>query len=338
MKILLLLDGSNGVAYHRLYVPFARIQQDHGIVVDVSQDRKEWASLDFTQYNCVVFNRWLGDLQYNILELLAKHKIPYIIDIDDYWIIPRHNPAYQAYRKVIKNCIKDAIYYADAVMTTTPQLASVISGLNKNITIVKNCLDYSHEQWNKTTEHPLTIGWVGGISHEEDIKLLEGQIAPICEKHNARFLMCGFHENSKIWAGMEKSITGQHRLHRPEWFEHREGTTPIKYAEYYSEIDILVAPLTEDKFNRYKSELKILEAAAYNRPILCSRVEPYTNHSSNLGVFFVDHNDWMTPLDKLIKSKKWDKVGEINRAYCDDHHSLKAENILRVELLKSVCR
>lgn len=338
MKILVLLDGSNGVAYHRLFVPFARLQQDHDVTVDVSQNRAEWGDLKYTEYDCVVFNRWLGDLQYNILELLAKNKIPYIIDVDDYWVIPRHNPVYKIYRQKIKNCIKDAIYYADAVMTTTPQLAKVISELNSKVTIVKNCLDYSHEQWNKKTDHPLTIGWVGGISHEEDIKLLDGQIAPICEKHNVRFLMGGHHENDPIWARMEKAVTGKSRQERPEWFVTRTGTSPIKYGEMYSEIDICLAPLTNDKFNRYKSELKIVEAAAYNLPILVSSVEPYTNHKSNMGVFQVHNNDWVTPLEKLIKSKKWEKVGEINRAYCDEHHNLKAENAIRMALLKSVCK
>ena len=338
MKILVLLDGSNGVAYHRLFVPYSQIQLDYDIIVDVSQNRLEWGSLPFEQYDCVIFNRWLGDLQYNILEILAKKKIPYIIDIDDYWVIPRHNPVYKIYRTKIKNCIKDAIYYADAVMTTTPQLAERIADINDKITIVKNCINHKAEQWNTTTEHPLTIGWVGGISHEEDIKLLTDQIAPICEKHNVRFLMGGFHEGEPIWATMEKAVTGKSRKERPEWFVHRTGTSPIEYGKMYSEIDICLAPLTNDKFNRYKSELKILEAAAYNRPILCSAVEPYTNHKSNLGVFFVNNNDWVTPLEQLIKSGKWDKVGKINRAYCDDHHSLKAENALRVALLKSVCK
>jgi hypothetical protein len=135
---------------------------------------------------------------------------------------------------------------------------------------------------------------------------------------------------------MEKAVTGT--ANRPEWFVTAPEHRPSKYGKMYSEIDICLAPLTHDKFNRYKSELKIVEAAAYNLPILCSRVEPYTNHKSNLGVFFVDNNDWVTPLERLIKSKKWDKVGEINRAYCDDHHSLKAENAIRVALLKSVCK
>jgi hypothetical protein len=91
----------------------------------------------------------VGDLAIQHLGDTSQEKIPYIIDIDDYWVIPRHNPAYQVYRKVIKNCIKDAIYYADAVMTTTPQLASVISPLTKTSPLSRTALDYSHEQWNK---------------------------------------------------------------------------------------------------------------------------------------------------------------------------------------------
>ena len=173
-----------------MFVPFARLQQDHDVTVDVSQNRAEWGDLKYTDYDCVVFNRWLGDLQYNILEILAKKKVPYIIDIDDYWVLPRHNPAYQVYRKKIKNCIKDAIHYADAVMTTTPQLASVISPLNPNITIVKNALDYTHEQWQAKTDHPLTIGWVGGISHEEDIKLRVGKRQAPHEKSKATHFIC----------------------------------------------------------------------------------------------------------------------------------------------------
>jgi len=50
LKILVLLDGSNGVAYHRLFVPFARLQQDHDVTVDVSQNRAEWGDLKYTDY------------------------------------------------------------------------------------------------------------------------------------------------------------------------------------------------------------------------------------------------------------------------------------------------
>ena len=72
MRILVLMDGMNGVSFHRLYTPYARLQVDHGITVDVSQNQKEWADLPFDKYDCVVFNRWLGSLQYNILPIPAR--------------------------------------------------------------------------------------------------------------------------------------------------------------------------------------------------------------------------------------------------------------------------
>ena len=241
----------NGVSFHRLYTPYVKIQIDYGITVDVSVDQNEWADLPFEKYDCVVFNRWLGKLQYNILPVLAKKKIPFIVDIDDYWVLPKYNPAYKFYRAYIKNGIKDSLHYADAVMVTTPQLREKVREFNHNVHIVPNALDYNQSQWKAETEHPFTIGWVGGLSHTEDLKLLSDKIKPICEEYGARFLMCGFHENVPDWAIMEKAITGEPRHKRPEWFETRVGTKANEFGKYYSEIDICLAPLQKTQFNRY---------------------------------------------------------------------------------------
>lgn len=336
MKILVLFDGMSGVSFHRLYTPYARLQLDYDCTVDISQDKKEWADLPFEKYDVVVFNRWLGHLQYNILPILAKKKIPFVCDNDDYWVLPRYNPAYKFYKAYLKNAVKDAIHYADAVTCTTPQLAEKIQEINKNVYILPNAVDTIQRQWNAEIVHPKTIGWVGGISHLEDLKLLSGQIKPICEKYGYRFLMCGYHPNSKLWVEMERAITGEYPHNRPKWFEVREGTRADIYGTYYSEIDIVLAPLTNTKFNRYKSELKIVEAAAYKLPILVSKVEPYTNHRNNLGVFFVTNNDWTTPLTKLIESDKSKDIGLINHAYCDVYHNIAAINHTRFEVLQSV--
>ena len=336
MRILVLFDGMSGVSFHRLYTPYARLQLDYDVTVDISQNKNEWADLPYEKYDVVVFNRWLGHLQYNILPILAKKKIPFICDNDDYWVLPRHNPAYKFYRAYLKNGVKDAIAYADAVTCTTPQLAERIREINPNVFILPNAVDHIQRQWNAQTIHPKTIGWVGGISHGEDLKLLSGQIKPICEEYGYRFLMCGYHANSKMWVEMERAITGEYPHNRPEWFQVREGTRADIYGTYYSEIDIVLAPLKDDKFNRYKSELKIVEAAAYKLPILVSKVEPYTNHRNNLGVLFVTNNDWMTPLRQLIRSEKSKDVGLINHAYCDVHHNIAAINHSRMEVLLGV--
>lgn len=337
MKILSLFDGMNGVSFHRLYTPLARLQVDYGVTVDVSQKAKEWADLEFEKYDVVVFNRWLGGLQYNILPILAKKKIPFVVDVDDYWVVPKYNPAHKFYRAYIKNAVKDAMYYADAVMTTTPQLAGQVKEYNENVHIIPNALDLNQSQWKADKEHPFTLGWVGGLSHVEDLKLLSGQIAPICEKYNARFLMCGYHNGAEEWVAMEKAITGTTPDKRPSWFDVRKGTRADRYGEYYSEIDIALAPLTRTNFNRHKSELKIVEAAAYKLPIFVSNVEPYTNHRNNLGCFFVNNNDW-SEIGKLIESGKSKQIGEINYNYCNEHHNLKEINEKRLAVLESVCK
>ncbi len=85
MRILCLFDGYTGVSFHRLYTPYVRLQLDLGVEVDVSHDQNDWVNMDFQKYDVVIFNRWLGRYQYNILPILAKLKVPYIVDLDDYF-------------------------------------------------------------------------------------------------------------------------------------------------------------------------------------------------------------------------------------------------------------
>ncbi len=54
--------------------------------------------------------------------------------------------------KGIKNAIKDAIHYADAVITTTPMLAKEIRTINEKVYVVPNCLDLTHNQWSQIKE------------------------------------------------------------------------------------------------------------------------------------------------------------------------------------------
>ncbi len=105
MRILILTDGMNGVVYHRIYTPHLRLQLDGQATIDVCQSQEEWMTIDFKLYDVIVFSRWLGKYHYDILKRIADAGKPYVIDVDDYWVLPKYNPAYWAYRKGIKNAI-----------------------------------------------------------------------------------------------------------------------------------------------------------------------------------------------------------------------------------------
>jgi glycosyltransferase involved in cell wall biosynthesis len=264
----------------------------------------------------------------SIVDRCIAAKVKLIVDIDDYWNVPKYNPAYKVYKEKGKEAVLKSLKAASMVWTTTPQLAEKVKEINPNVHILPNYIDHQENQWLEKNDHPLTIGYVGGFSHLEDVKLLRGQIGEICEKYNARFLFCGYNSTDPNSAEMEYQITGSRQ--RPDWFWVGEVTSVLNYGKYYSHIDVVLAPLTETHFNKHKSELKIVEAAAYKLPILVSEVEPYTNHRDNEGVTFVKNNDWSI-IGEVIKNRK--ELGEKNYKYCLEHHNIETINQKRITLI-----
>lgn len=329
MKLLILTDGINGVVYHRLFTPHLRMQIDGQADVSVCQAPDEWLTLDYTQFDLIIFSRWLGDKHYDVLKKIADSGKPYVVDIDDYWVLPKYNPAYWAYRKGIKQAVKDAINYADAVITTTPALAKEIRTINENVFIASNCLDYSHKQWEaepiERTEK-IKVGWVGGVTHEEDLKLIADQIKGL----DIEFYICGYTPGD-IWNRIAKMIPDAKIV---------EGTSVFEYGEVYRHFDIVVAPLQDTKFNNCKSELKIVEASAYSKPIICSAVYPYLYHTANDGVLFVSRNEWKQAIQKLIDAgySVRQAMGLSNYDYCQKHHNLALHNLTRLQLYASLCK
>jgi glycosyltransferase involved in cell wall biosynthesis len=329
MKLLILTDGMNGVVYHRLFTPHLRMQIDGQADVSVCQSQEEWLTLDYTQFDVIIFSRWLGARHYDVLKKIADSGTPYVVDIDDYWVLPKYNPAYWNYRKGIKQGVKDAINYADAVITTTPALAKEIRQINENVVIASNCLDYTHKQWEAEPlprTDKIKVGWVGGVTHEEDLKLIAEEIKGM----DIEFYICGY-TPGEIWNRIAKSMPDAKIV---------EGTTVFEYGEVYKHFDIVVAPLQDTKFNNCKSELKILEASAYKKPIICSAVLPYLYHTANDGVLFLPRNQWRSGIQKLIDAGHGvrQSMGQSNYEYCKKHHNLELHNLTRLQLYKSLCK
>ena len=329
MKLLILTDGINGVVYHRLFTPHLRMQLDGHAEVSVCQSPEEWLTLDYRAFDVIIFSRWLGAKHYDVLKKIADSGTPYVVDIDDYWVLPKYNPAYPAYRSGIKQAVKDAINYADAVITTTPALASQIREINENVIIASNCLDYTHKQWEAVPMErtdKVKVGWIGGVTHEEDLKLIVDQIKGL----DIEFYICGYTPGD-IWNRIAKSMPNAKIV---------EGTSVFEYGEVYRHFDIVIAPLQDTKFNNCKSELKIIEASAYKKPIICSAVFPYRYHQANNGVLLVTQNDWRTAIQKLVDAghSVRQSMGLSNYDYCQKHHNLELHNLTRLQLYKSLCK
>lgn len=332
MKLLALWEGMGGVEYHRLYSPLKYMQINYSdeVEIDICTDINDKGLPDLRGYDLVLFNRYIGVRHYDILVHLAKHNIPYIIDIDDYWVLPRFHHAYRWWKSNnIKAAITDAITYAHAVTTTTPLLADKIRAYNQNVAVIPNALNLTDDQWlaEPTASDKVRFGWVGGLTHANDIQIICDSIADICEAYpdKVEFYLCGY-EQHHLWQSILYRFNGAADKIRPQIVV-SQAQSVNEYGNFYRLFDVALAPLEDTNWNNCKSELKIIEAAAYSLPVIASGHPPYLNHAGNPGVRFTLNTpgDWFHNMRWFIEHR--DKtlfMGAANKEYCDIHHNFAA--------------
>jgi len=122
------------------------------------------------------------------------------------------------------------------------------------------------------------------------------------------------------------------------WF-----TKPIKqYATHYNNIDICLTPLIERRFNELKSNLKVIEAGFFKKPIIVSEMNPYLEdikHGEN--AFQVkhkrNHKDWYKFIKRLVDSKDLrEEMGNNLYETVKDKYNLNTITEKRKELYKRI--
>lgn len=224
---------------------------------------------------------------------------------DDIFDVAPYNPA--------AGCLKpgsdltqfaiDQFRNSDGIITSTPYLKEVYSEFNEHIYVVPNSLDLL--MWDSVPRKKkggIRVGWIGSGSHSEDLKILETVIDPILQRNK---------EVKFVFA----SYFGEDKERVPDFLKDRRRVeivskwSPIlKYPAYLAslDLDIGLAPLVDNKFNRGKSNLRWLEYAGFGIPSVCSNVDHFTRtirHGVD-GYLANNQSDFINCIDALVKSQK----------------------------------
>ena len=223
---------------------------------------------------------------------------PVVAEVDDNYIsTASYNPAFQAYEpgRPLRDIANKQFQIADALIVSTPYLKDVYAELNDNIHVVPNCIDLKRWDVKARNKPGIRIGWAGGASHYEDLKLLEPIIHATLKKHKGvKFVFLhGIPE-------FLKNIPDVECVYRFERID--------KYPRYLAanDFDIGLAPLIDNAFNRGKSNLRWLEYSALGIPTVASNVGHF-KETINHGVdgFLADSKeDFQNYLDHLITNRK----------------------------------
>lgn len=236
----------------------------------------------------------------------------------------------------------------------------------------------------------LRVGIICGSSHLKDLELLSG-IATQVNKDKVQFVLCGFdtrgtrtiykdngevetrpiYPQESVWCDYEKIFTDNYRTISPEHKDflmkyiagvddpftnepyRRMWTRHINdYATHYQNVDVLIAPLKENDFNKVKSELKEIECGFTHTAFIGQNFGAYTINlvpmiekggkineegTALLVESSKNHKQWAKYINKLADDADMLKKLQNNLYnFVKDRYSLAEICKQRVEFYKSI--
>jgi glycosyltransferase involved in cell wall biosynthesis len=329
MKILALTQQFSGCGYHRLMLPVSQMTKEKATITDTIPDNFD--------YDIVFINRlWAKD---DIFKLREKHNFKLVVDLDDYWILDHHHLDYEMYSTHgVDTMIVKHIKAADLVTCTHERLAERIKPYNSNVHILPNAIPYGKMQFTDVVNESdlVRLFWCGGISHEQDMKILKPVTADLLVSDFAdkiKMVLGGYSDSNiteeTIWKSMAASFTGGGLLNNVAY----RGMSVFEYYTMYENADICLVPLRKTQFNAFKSNLKILEAAGKKLPVIVSEVDPYKGFPKEV----VNYGNWEQNIRELVHDEQSRKEqGEALYQYCLKHYNFDEINQKRTELFKGL--
>jgi glycosyltransferase involved in cell wall biosynthesis len=234
-----------------------------------------------------------------------------IYEIDDFFhSLPVSNPVMPSFRQRpdwLRN-MECLIYQSDALIVSTPELAKQYGRFNQNTNIVPNHLDLGAFPIDRiepnSSSANVRIGWAGSTTHDADMPHMIEAMDMILKE---------FPQTTMVFMGADyRHLFEDIPLNRMEWIPntyHHE--MPVE--EYYenlvdAQLDIGLAPLEDNLFNRCKSDIKIFEYMALGIVPVASDVEPYSNilkqtnaEGTKYGFLAKNTKQWYRRIKTLIE-------------------------------------
>ena len=316
MKILIIIPSYpkiSGVDYHRLLQPHKRMAEMFKETVDMYQINEiDTATIEFLQgFHLIVANRFISRTNGSkVIEKLKEANVPYVLDIDDDYRLPEwHILAHQAKSERHAEKILQALHYAKAITTTHEYLSGTLKheASQPNAFEIPNAINPKEEQYEvkKRTFDIVKFGWSGSITHFEDVMLMHDGLLSLYNQNQYKFQLIygGYSKDDEMAKAIAGVLSCKGKASESQFLTY-PSVSINDYAKFYDEIDVSLIPLRNNRFNKLKSNLKLIESGFKKKAVIVSNVHPYEpmlKHGKNCLV--VKHkNDWYKNMVKLIEN------------------------------------
>lgn len=332
LKLLIISNPqSPGTDYYRTVGPFTQLERDYPDEIQVtvhSPDRAVW--FDIWQADAVLFQRPNGATIVGYVQEAHRMGKKVLLDIDDLLHhIPDSNPAQGHFEKAdVKQSINEALRLADHLFVSTPPLKEFYSQHipADKITVVRNGWNPEHHPLTPILPQRTPIRQIfrGSTTHLADLHTIKSELQTMAKDPAFAFVM----------VGLEKWMLPdlQENVQFIKW------QTLFTYFQLMRESrpDYGIFPLTDDDFNRCKSNIFALECLRVGALPIVPAGFPEWDMIPGL-LRYNNRHDLQAVLNK-IKAGKVDKVKlvEQGRAYISEHLTVQKLNEKRLEVIKSL--
>jgi glycosyltransferase involved in cell wall biosynthesis len=319
LKICLLTETQSGCYKWRGAIP-AKYLTQRGHQVQILSDQTEYEAPDV-----VVLYRAHYPQAVKIVEWCKKNRIRVVFDTDDALdLVPPENLNYKAVQTRLP-LYEFLLQAADAVTTTTGTLASHLRKWNPNVTVIPNSVD--PDEWTIEPRSGETrIGWTGSPTHFLDLAVALDAVREVQKKNPFTFVLQGICQESTLEELMAvlEARWGQALFQTPLGrsiklfmnklagirYEFHPNVPVDEHSQKVCDLklDIGIAPLLDDRFNRHKSCIKYYEYAMSGAVSLASHVLPY---SAEVPITAKNNREsWKRRLEELLQADRTKLVRE----------------------------
>lgn len=287
----------------------------HKILPNEEGQPSSFLALDHLEKCLKVANPWIFQVTYfeDIITFFECCKEVYkdkklITECDD-WIfdLPAYNIASHPYRPGSE---KEQIAYeqfrlSDAIITSTSFLKESLQGLfpEKKIHVIPNSIDF--DSWDKINpdnemekkkDGVVRIGYTGCANHSGDMDIVKPVLLELLDKYpNLEIIIAQD-------MGCFKDVKHERFKVLNRWVNIIDYPSMVKGWD----LDIGIAPLRDNQFNRAKSNLRWLEYSANSLPTVASAVRPFNESIKNgfNGILCQSKKEWIEQLSELIENKE----------------------------------
>lgn len=244
----------------------------------------------------VFIQQALSDKHFDYFKQLKERSgLPFVFSLDDLLMsLPDQSNRKSLVFHDMRHRLRRTLALCDRLIVTTATLAEAYAEYIEDIYVIPNALELSGwqaaENTKTSTQRKPRVGWAGATQHSGDLAMLNQVVIDLADEVDWVFMgMC---------PDELKSVVAE--VHPFVSFENYPA------ALAHLDLDLAIAPLEDNAFNRSKSNLRLLEYGINGWPVIASRVTPYLENNPPVTLVDNSYQSWVTAIKAAISEQ--DKI------------------------------